>query len=87
MRYIAWLDSDESSESPKPSALHRALAFIAGICIVARLMLVYVVVPCVFVVAVIVVILALRLPTLVGGILFALAFGSGVAVYFDRVVR
>ena len=86
--HVAWLDPDDSpAQTAKDGVLRRMVAFLVGIWLLARMLIIYVGVPCAFVVALIVLVLVLRLPPLIGGLLFALGIGFGVGFYFDEIVR
>ena len=87
-RHVSWLDPAESAvRTAKDGLLRRTAAFLVGIWLLARMLIIYVGVPCAFVVALIVLVLVLRLPPLIGGLLFALGIGFGVGFYYDEIVR
>lgn len=81
---VAWLDDDSSAERSN-GAFIRAASVLVGIWVVARLLFVYVVVPCVFLIVLVVLLLVLGVHPLVGGILFALGVAFGVGFYFEEV--
>lgn len=84
---VEWLDSDDSKAEPSKGVLIRAISLLAGIWLFAQLLVIYVVVPLVFVIVLAVLLLVIRVHPLVGGIVFALGVGLGVGIYLDEIVR
>ena len=85
---IPWLDAQpQSSPSVSRRAVLRTVSFVAGACILARLLILYLVVPIAFLLALILAVLALRLHPVAGGLVFVAGIGFGIGFYFDHVVR
>jgi hypothetical protein len=86
-RRIEWLDFPEELKPEENRLLRFVGSFGGGIWMLARPILLYVAIPCLFLLALVTVATVLPIHPLLGGLIFAVGLGLGLTFYYDHIVR